>query len=103
MSVGANGTARIRRCMAVGFERNESSRRAAEWAALELLPDGELVLVHACRSLHAPPSPITSPEDREQLGRAIVEEFLLEANSSVHDLDLAVEILDADRDRRSHT
>ncbi len=95
MIAEANGAGR-RRCLAVGFDRDESSRCAAEWAAHELLPDGELVLVHACRPLHTPPSPIASTHERERLGRAIVDEFLLEGESSMRDLELAVEILDAD-------
>lgn len=96
MTPGAESAARPGRCLTVGFDRNESSRRAAEWAAHELQPDGKLVFVHACRPLHAPPSPISSAGEREQLGRAIVDEFLLGGESSMRDLELAVEILDTD-------
>lgn len=84
------------RCLALGFDRNESSRRAAAWALRELLPDGKLVLVHACRSLNAPPSPIGSARERVELGRAVVDEYLLEAEDALHDLNLAVEVIDAD-------
>lgn len=91
-----NAGERPTRCLAVGFDRNDSSRRAAEWAAADLQPDGQLVLVHACRPLHAPPSPLASAAERAELGRAIVDEFLLEADSSLRDLELVVEILDSD-------
>lgn len=84
------------RCLALGFDRNESSRRAAEWAARDLLPEGKLVFVHACRPLHAPPSPLSTTSEREQLGKAIIDEFLLEGENSLRDLELAVEILDTD-------
>ena len=91
-----SGPARSGRCLALGFDRNESSRRAAEWAAQDLLPDDKLVFVHACRPLHAPPSPLSTTSEREQLGRAIIDEFLLEGEDSLRDLELAVEILDTD-------
>jgi nucleotide-binding universal stress UspA family protein len=91
-----NGSQPAGRCLALGFDRNESSRRAAEWAARDLLPNGKLVFVHACRPLHAPPSPISTAGEREQLGRAIIDEFLLEGESSLRDLELAIEILDTD-------
>jgi len=87
---------RATRCLAVGFDRNDSSRRAAEWAAADLQPDGRLVLVHACRPLNAPPSPLASAAERTELGRAIVDEFLLQADASLRDLELVVEILDRD-------
>ena len=35
------------RCLVLGYDGSESSRRAASWAVNELLPDGRLVLVHA--------------------------------------------------------
>ena len=84
------------RCFILGFDRNDSSRRAADWAVEELLPDGKLVIVHACRPLHAPPSPLSNAHEREQLGRAVVDQLLLGGHDSVHDLDLTVEILDED-------
>jgi nucleotide-binding universal stress UspA family protein len=85
-----------RRCLVLGFNRNDSSRRAADWAVDELLPDGKLVIVHACRPLNAPPSPLSSSHERQQLGRAVVDELLLEGGDSLRDLELAVEVLDTD-------
>ncbi len=84
------------RCVVLGYDRSEDSRAAARWAVRELLPDGKLVIVHAGRPLHAPPSPLSSAHERAQLGRAIVDELLLEGEDQLHDLDLAVEILDED-------
>jgi len=85
-----------RRCFVLGFDRDDSSRRAANWAVEELGPDGKLVIVHACRPQHAPPSPLSSSHEREQLGRAIVDELLLAGQDSLRDLELAVEVLDED-------
>ncbi len=84
------------RCLVLGYDRSEGSRAAARWALEQLHPDGRLVIVHAGRPLHAPPSPLTSPQERTQLGRAIVDELLLEGDDRMRDLDLAVEILDED-------
>jgi nucleotide-binding universal stress UspA family protein len=89
-------SAKRARCLALGFDRTESSRRAAAWALRDLLPNGKLVLVHACRPLNAPPSPLASARERMKLGRAIVDEYVLEAEDSLHDLELAVEVIDAD-------
>lgn len=95
MSVAGSGE-QGRRCMVLGYDRSDGSRRAARWAAHELLPDGKLVIVHAGRPLHAPPSPLTSTHERTELGRAIVDELLLESDDELRDLDLAVEVLDTD-------
>jgi nucleotide-binding universal stress UspA family protein len=84
------------RCLAVGYHRAESARHAIAWAVRELLPDGKLVIVHACRALHAPPSPLSTAEERVQVGRAVVDELLLESEDRLRDLDLATEILDQD-------
>jgi nucleotide-binding universal stress UspA family protein len=84
------------RCLVVGYDRSESARRAIAWAVSDLLPDGKLVIVHGCRPLHAPTSPISSAEERLQVGRAIVDELLLESEDRLRDLDLATEILDSD-------
>ncbi|HEV7162583.1 MAG TPA: hypothetical protein VGN25_04940 [Solirubrobacteraceae bacterium] len=60
------------RCMVLGYDRSDDSRAAARWAVSELLPDGKLVIVHADRPLHAPPSPLSNANERAELGRAIV-------------------------------
>ena len=85
-----------RRCLAVGYDRTEGSRRAVSWAASQLQPDGKLVIVHAGKPLHAPPSPLTTHSERAELGRAMIDELLLEGEDSMHDLELAAEILDRD-------
>ena len=36
-------------CMVLGYDRSESSRHAARWAARELAAGGKLVIVYACR------------------------------------------------------
>ena len=94
--MSAAGAGATRRCLAVGYDRSEGSRRAVSWASAELQPDGKLVIVHAGRPLHGPTSPLSSHEERAELGRAIVDELLLEGDDSMRDLELAAEILDKD-------
>jgi hypothetical protein len=55
----------------VGYDRTESARLAAAWAARQLQPAGKLVIVHACHPLHAQPSPLSSAKERRELGRAL--------------------------------
>jgi nucleotide-binding universal stress UspA family protein len=83
-------------CMVLGYDRTESARRAARWAAGELTPDGRLVIVHASRPLHAPPSPLLTPHEREHFGRAIIDELLLEGDDALFDVEVHTEILDTD-------
>ena len=92
----SGAAARRERCLVLGFDRSEGARHAADWAVRELLPDGRLVIVHACRPLHGPPSPLAGSHEREQLGRAVVDELLLAGADEVRDLDLVVEVLDED-------
>jgi nucleotide-binding universal stress UspA family protein len=83
-------------CLVVGYDRSESSRAALTWATAELEPQDKLVIVHACRALHAPPSPLTSSHERSQLGHTTIDELLLESDPEMLDLDIATEVLDQD-------
>ena len=83
-------------CLLLGYDRTESARLAARWAVKQLLPEGRLVIVHACRPLHAPPSALATAEERRRLGRALVDEFLLEGEDVLFDLDIEVDIIDDD-------
>jgi len=94
--MSAAGQARPRRCLAVGYDRTEAAKHAASWASGQLQPDGKLVIVHATRSLHAPPSPLSSSTERAELGRAVIDELLLLGEDSMSDLELEAEILDED-------
>jgi len=85
-----------RRCLVLGYDRSDSARHAASWAVEELLPNGMLVIVHACRPLHAPPDPLSSRHERVELGRAMIDELLLEGEDSLRDLEVVSEILDKD-------
>ncbi|MGA2165499.1 MAG: universal stress protein [Solirubrobacteraceae bacterium] len=85
-----------RSCLVIGYDRTDSARRAAVWAAHELPPGGKLVIVHACRALHAPPSPLSTPQERHDLGRALIDELLLEGENSMFDVDVAAEVSDDD-------
>jgi nucleotide-binding universal stress UspA family protein len=83
-------------CLILGYDRTDSSRRAARWAANELHPNGKLVIVHSCRPLHAPPSPLSTSQERARLGRAVIDELLLEGEDSLFDIDIASEVSDED-------
>lgn len=83
------------RCMVLGYDRGAAARRAARWAADELAPDGRLVIVHASRPLHAPPSLLATAQERERLGRALIDELLLESDA-LAELDVTAEVSDAD-------
>jgi nucleotide-binding universal stress UspA family protein len=85
-----------RPCLVIGYDRTDSARQAATWAAHELPPDGKLVIVHSCRALHAPPSPLWTPQERHRLGRALIDELLLEGEDSLFDVDIATEVTDDD-------
>ncbi len=97
-SAGARAGARAAsaRCLVVGYDRTDAARRAASWAARELAGEGRLVLVHAGRPQHAPPSPLSSRQERRELGQAIVDELLLEGDDALHEVELEVEISDRD-------
>lgn len=79
-------------CLVLGYDGSESARRAAHWALGELVGDGKLVVVHSSRPLHAPPSPLSTPHERAERGRAILDELLLEGEDSLFDVDIATEI-----------
>ena len=84
------------RCLVVGYDRGESARVAVSWAAEQLQHDGRLVLVHACRPLHAPPSALSSTEERRKLGRAMIDELLLETGGPLLDVALEADVSDHD-------
>jgi nucleotide-binding universal stress UspA family protein len=83
-------------CLVVGYDGSEGARRAVAWAASQAAPEGTIVLVHSDRPLHAPATPLASGEERRRLGRAVVDELLLEGEDELRDLDLRVEISDRD-------
>jgi nucleotide-binding universal stress UspA family protein len=82
-------------CLVLGYERSDSARLAARWAVNQLLPAGKLVIVHADRPLHARPLP-SSADGRKRLGRALVDELLLEGEEALFDIDVEIEIVDRD-------
>jgi nucleotide-binding universal stress UspA family protein len=84
------------RVLVLGYDRTNGARCAARWAANELAPDGKLVIVHASRPLHAPPSALTTTEERHRSGRALIDELLLEGEDALFDVETVAEISDAD-------
>jgi nucleotide-binding universal stress UspA family protein len=82
-------------CMVLGYDGTDSARLAASWVARQLRPDGKLVIVHACRPLHATSSPLSSAKERRELGRALIDELLMETNVL---LEIEVEAEVSDRD-----
>ncbi len=91
-----NGTVASTKCLVVGFDRGESSRLAVHWAAQQLHPDGKLVLVHACRPLHSPPSLLSRAQERRDLGKALIDELLLEETGPLLEIDIEADISDHD-------
>jgi nucleotide-binding universal stress UspA family protein len=87
------GTAR---CLVVGYDDTDSSRAAVSWAAAQLPEDGRLVIVYACRPLHAPPDPLSTAKERRALGRAVIDELMLSGEDALHDVEVHAEISDAD-------
>jgi nucleotide-binding universal stress UspA family protein len=83
-------------CLVLGYDRTESARTAASWAANELPANGKLVIVHACRPLHAPPAPFSTADERHALGRAIVDELFMDGEDKLLDIDVQAEISDGD-------
>jgi nucleotide-binding universal stress UspA family protein len=83
-------------CLVVGYDGSESARAAASWAASSLPADGRLVLVYACRPLHAPPSPLASADERHRLGRAFLDELALDGEDALLDAHAHAEVSDED-------
>jgi nucleotide-binding universal stress UspA family protein len=82
-------------CLILGYDRTVSARSAATWAARQLQPEGKLVIVHACRPLHAQPSPLSSFKERHELGRALIDELMMDTDALI-DVDIEAEISDHD-------
>lgn len=82
--------------MVLGYDRSESSRHAASWVANQLLAGGKLVIVYACRDQHLPPVPLSTQGERHDLGRAILEELLLDGDDALLDIDLETHLSDQD-------
>ena len=83
-------------CLVVGYDGSASGRTAVAWAAGVLPAGGRIVLVYSCRPLHAPSSPLASAAERRRLGRAVIDELMLEAPRQLLERDVAAEISDRD-------
>jgi len=83
-------------CLVLGYDRTDSARQAAVWAANELPADGRLVIVHSSRALHAPASPLSTPQERHRLGRALIDELVLEGEDAMFDVDVVAEVSEDD-------
>lgn len=82
--------------MVLGYDRSESSRHAARWATSELLAGGKLVIVHACRPQHLPPAPLSTRGELHDLGRAILDELMIDGEDALFDIYLETEVSDDD-------
>ena len=85
-----------RPCLVVGYDGSDSARTAVAWAAGVLPADGRIVLVYSCRPLHAPTSLLASAAQRRRLGRAVIDELLLEGPKELVERDVAAEVSDRD-------
>jgi nucleotide-binding universal stress UspA family protein len=82
-------------CMILGYDRSESARHAATWVTSELMRNGKLVIVYASRPLHTLPAPLSTHE-RHNLGRALLDELMLDGDNELFDIDFAMEVSDED-------
>jgi nucleotide-binding universal stress UspA family protein len=85
----------VNRCLVLGYDRTDAARAAARWAGSQLQESGKLVVVHAGRSLHVPPA-LSTESERRRLGRALIDELLLEGEDALIDAEVEVEVLDTD-------
>jgi len=83
-------------CLVLGYNRTESARAAASWAAAQLRPDGKLVIVHAARHQHTPPSPLSTPRERHETAQAVIDELLMESDGGLLEIEIEAEVSDRD-------
>ena len=83
-------------CLVVGYDGSASGRAAVAWATDVLPADGKIVLVHACKPLHAPTSPLASASARREFGRALLDELLLDGPKRMLDREVVAEVADKD-------
>ena len=77
----------------VGYDRTPSSRHAVQWATKELQGQhAKLVIVHACRPLHAPS--LSTSAERSRFGKAMIDELLLEGEDEMFDIDIETAVAD---------
>lgn len=81
-------------CLVVGYDGSPAARAAVDWAAGALAAPARLVLVYACRPLHAPASPLLSMEERRRVGRAFLDELALESEEALIDSSVRAEVSD---------
>jgi nucleotide-binding universal stress UspA family protein len=82
--------------MVLGYDRSESARHAARWAAGELVSGGKLVIVYASRGQHMPPSPLSTAGERHDEGRAILDELMLDGDDALFDVDFEAQVANQD-------
>ena len=85
---------RGKRCLVVGYDRGPAAQRAVQWAARQLPADGRVVIVFACKGLHAPS--LQSERERRSFAGAAIDELLLEAEDALLDREIVTEISDED-------
>lgn len=88
-SAGATG-----RCLVVGYDGGPAARRALAWAVRQLPPDGRVVIVFACKGLHAPA--LEGEMARRSFAGAAIDELLLEAEEALLDREIVTEISESD-------
>ncbi len=83
-------------CLVVGYDGSDSARAAVGWAARTIPEDGRLVLVYACRALHAPPSPVVTDAQRHEVAQAVLDELALDGEDALLARDTHTEVIDED-------
>lgn len=100
-STGSSGTADHSSrgsgpCIVLGYDRSEGARHASSWAANQLLGGGKLVIVYASRGQHLPRAPFSTESERHDLGRAVLDELMLDCDAALLDIDLETVLSDGD-------
>ncbi len=54
------------------------------------------MIVYASRPLHTPPAPLSTASERHELGRALLDELMLDGDEELLDIDFATEVSDED-------
>lgn len=81
-------------CLVVGYDRGPAAQHALWWAVRQLPANGHIVIVFACRALHAPN--VQSDQERRSFAGAAMDELLMEADMGLLDRAIVTEIADQD-------
>ncbi len=79
----------------VGYDGSPEARHAAVWAARSAAPNGSIVLIHAVgpRRRWLPHELLRTGDERRQLGRALIDELLMNGDDALLDVKLEAHVV----------